>query len=222
MNTEISNQRSHGMALLESLVVMVLLAVLVSMLAPAFSRPRQGSRINCSAHLKEIGTAFRIWEDDHMDAYPWEVSTNEGGSKEYASGPEVFRHFQAMQNEMGQVPKTVLCPADKERFAATNFTQFNNSNLSYFAGITVAATNTNTDLFLCGDRNLVNEIGPQSNRLWLTTNDSVAWTIGIHGDEKHPAGNVLFSDGTVQQLSTTGLRQALQKPGVAPAVVAVP
>jgi prepilin-type N-terminal cleavage/methylation domain-containing protein len=40
MNTKKSLRRPYGMTLLESLVVMVLLAILVAMLAPAFRHAR--------------------------------------------------------------------------------------------------------------------------------------------------------------------------------------
>ena len=210
------------MTLLESLVVMVLLAVLVAMLAPAFRARTCCQKINCLNNLKQIGTAFRIWEDDNSNAYPVEVSTNDGGSKEYAFGPEVFRHFQAMANELGQSPKVLLCPMDKERFAAPNFINFDNSNLSYFVGVTVSATNDNPNLFLCGDRNLTNGTNRRRGLLELMSNDLVGWTIGIHGDKKIAAGNILLSNGRVLVLRTPELRQALKKPGVAPTVVAVP
>jgi len=221
--SKISNRRNHGMTLLESLVVMVLLAVLVAMLTPAFA-PRQPNiaRIRCVNNLRAIGAPFRIWANDHLDAYPWELSTNEGGTKEYAFGPEVYRHFQIMQNELGQTPKILLCPADKDRFFATNFINFNNSNLSYFAGITILATFTNTHLFLSGDRHLTNGTSARRGLLKLATNDPAGWAGGIHGDEQNPTGNILFSDGSVFSLKTPGLRQALQKPGAAPAMVAVP
>jgi len=180
------------------------------------------ARINCVNNLKQIDTAFRIWETDHSNAYPMEVSSDAGGSREYAFGPEVFRHFQVMQNELGQSPKIVVCPADRDRYAATNFDNFNNSNLSYFVGITVSATNANPNLLLSGDRNLANGASTSRSLMRLTTNDFAGWAIGIHGDEKDPAGNVLLADGSVLQLRTPGLRQALKSPGAAPTVVAVP
>jgi len=212
------------MTLLETLVVMVLLAVLSAMVLAKMARVNTGCchGISCVNNLKQIGTAFQIWKNDNSNAYPMEVSTNDGGSREYAFGPEAFRHFQIMQNELGQSPKVVVCPDDKERFAATNFINFDNSNLSYFVGVTVSATNANTNLFLCGDRNITNGTSISHGLLRLTSNDSVGWTSGIHGDKQNTAGNILLSDGSVQMLSTPDLQQALKKPGVAPTVVAVP
>ena len=223
MNTKKSNRRPQGMTLLEALVVLGILTVLASMLLPSLARAKcKCGTGSCVNNLKQIGTAFRIWAEDNGNVYPMEVSTNDGGSREYVSGPEVFRHFQAMANELGQSPMVVLCPADKERVAATNFINFDNSNLSYFVGVTVSATNANANLFLCGDRNLTNGTNPRRGLLRLATNDSVGWSMGIHGDKKNAAGNILCSDGRVLVFRTPELRQALKMPGVAPTSVAVP
>src|SRR5208283_3573989 len=139
-------------------------------------------RISCINNLKQISVAFNIWRNDNSEAYPMEVSTNFGGTTEYAFGPDVFRHFQALQNELGQSPGVVVCPSDKERAASTNFIEFNNSNLSCFVGVTVSATHGNPDLFLRGDRNLTNAPGARRGLLVLTTNGSAGWSAGIHRD----------------------------------------
>jgi hypothetical protein len=220
-----SHRSEPGITLVEALVVVGALAVLVVMLLPSLSRGHSCShcqRISCINNLKQIGTAFRIWEDDNGNTYPMEVSTNLGGTKEYAFGPEVFRHFQAMQNEMGQSARIVLCPEDTGRSAATNFINFNNANLSYFVGVTVSATNQNPDLFLCGDRNLTNALGARRGLFLLTTNGAVGWSAGIHGDKQMTAGRILFADGRVLPLRTSDLAAALRKPGVAPGPLAIP
>ncbi len=221
MTIKNSHRTGPGMTLIEVLVVVVILAVSLSLLLPALVVTKN-QRITCINNLKQIGTAFRIWQNDNANAFPMEVSTNFGGSKEYAFSPEVFRHFQPLQNELGQNPKTILCPQDKGRSAATNFINFNNSNLSYFVGVTVSATNHNPDLFLSGDRNLTNVLGARRGLFLLTTNGAVGWSAGIHGDKQMTAGNVLFSDGRALPLRTSDLAAALRKPGVAPGPLAIP
>jgi prepilin-type processing-associated H-X9-DG protein len=212
------SERAFTRVELICVVVVVAVGVLAAMLLPTGPRPRQKAvRISCVNNLKEIGVAFRVWEND-FGAYPMEMSTNKGGTKEYDFGPEVFRQFQIMQDDMGQSPRIVVCPADTARVAATSFTNFGNSNVSYFVGITVSAANTNGDLFLGGDRNLNDELGPLRSVSVLTTNQQIAWGTGLHS----PGGNILFSDGSVQELSTPGLKTALRNPGVAPATLAVP
>lgn len=223
MRIKNANRIEGGMTMIELLTMVVVLVIWLAMLLPALNQPHQrrpGPR--CVNNLKEIGAAFYIWKNDNSGAYPMELSTNLGGTKEYAFGPEVFRHFQALQNEFGQSPKVVVCPEDKGRSPSTNFINFNNSNLSYFVGVTVSASDKNPDLFLSGDRNLTNALGAGRALFLLTTNGAVGWSAGIHGDKHAPAGNILFTDGRVEQLSTSRLETALRKPGVASGPLAIP
>jgi prepilin-type processing-associated H-X9-DG protein len=204
---------------------MVMLAILASMLLPAMSRAcTKCQRISCVNNLRQIGTAFYIWENDNGNKYPWEVSTNLDGSKEYVFGP-VFRHFQVMQNELGQSAKVVTCPEDQERKASTNFDNFNNQNVSYFLGVTASTSNASgkrSNLFLSGDRNLTNVLGSGPGMFFLTTNASVGWSRQIHTYKKITCGNILFADGRVVVLPTKDLRKKLNETGAAPAWISLP
>lgn len=168
------------MTLLETLVVMVLLAILVAMLAPAFShRPGRAPRIWCMNNLKQIGTAYRIWENDNGDKYPMEQAEALAGmqgilSNSMSAGRFAYLPYALMANELGQSPMVVVCPSD-ERVANTNFFwgpqnapresgytwpaaavygSFDNTNVSYFCG--VGADDTHPQSILGGDRNLGN------------------------------------------------------------------
>ena len=125
MNTQMSERRLQGMTLLESLVVMVLLAILVALMAPAFCRAHQHSGISCVNNLKQIGTAYRIWENDNGGKYPMVQAEASGGmqgmvSNSIAAGRYAYLPYAIMQYELGQSPKVVLCPSD-ERSPNTNF-----------------------------------------------------------------------------------------------------
>jgi hypothetical protein len=211
------------MTLLETLVVLALLTMLIAFLAPAFTHARQhsGPAFNCGNNLRLIGTAFTEWAADNLDDYPMAVSTNVGGSREYATGTDVFPHFLPMSNEFGQSPKTLLCPKDRERLPATNFDSLADANISYFLGVTVSNAE-NTNLFLCGDRNISDGIGANNSQLALTTNDAATWTRGLHTDERRVAGMILQADGSVSMMGNAELRQALKREGVAPAILALP
>lgn len=139
-----------GLTLVELILVIGVLAILALLLIPALdSRPTPAYRIGCVSNLKQIGFAFRIWAGDNNDKFPMEVSVTNGGTMEFVNSPNVFRHFQALSNEL-QVPKVVICGKDVARSAATNFSKdFDNSHLSYFLG--VDAVHTNSTMFLAGD-----------------------------------------------------------------------
>jgi prepilin-type processing-associated H-X9-DG protein len=200
----------RAFTVLELMVVLLIAIIFVGLLLPALSRPTQRApRIHCVNNLKQNWIAFRIWSGDNGDKFPMDVSTNMGGTKEFVGGNEVYRHFQAMSNELGN-PKMVICPSDQKRSAATNFTtDFNSSHVSYFVGVDANVTNAGN--FLAGDRNLTSGVAARDGILEITTNQAVGWTKKIHKN----AGNILFADGHVEMLSPDKLKEAVARTGMA-------
>ena len=80
----------------------------------------KAQRISCINNLKQIGLAFRIWAGDNNDQFPFNVSTNAGGTMELCLlGADGFDlngafHFQVMSNELN-TPKILVCPDDKSK-----------------------------------------------------------------------------------------------------------
>jgi prepilin-type processing-associated H-X9-DG protein len=74
-------------------------------------------------------------------------------------------------------------------------------------------------MFLSGDDNFaIGGVPVKSGLLQLLTNTPVAWTKTRH----KLYGNIGLADGSVQQLTTDGLRQALQQTGVATNRLVIP
>jgi hypothetical protein len=95
-------------------------------------------KINCVNNLKQIGIAFKIWEGDHGDQYPFNVSTNTGGTMEFcAVGKDgfdgnAFLHFKAMAGEEYlRVPLLLVCPQDNSKKAAINWASLRSENVTY-------------------------------------------------------------------------------------------
>lgn len=95
-------------------------------------------QITCANNLKQIGLAIKIWEGDHGDRYPFNVSTNAGGTLEFCSvgkdgfDNNAYLHFKAMGgDEYLMVPLLVVCPQDKARKAATNWANLRPENVTY-------------------------------------------------------------------------------------------
>jgi len=176
------------------------------MLLPALAASKKKSqRISCVNNLKQCGLAFRIWEGDNGDRYPMDVPMAKGGTMEFNTGADTFRHFQVMSNELG-TPKILICPADT-RIVADNFGRLKNQNVSYFVGL--EADEAQPQGFLDGDRNLTGESEPENGILKLVPGQRVSWTEKIHVNQ----GNVGLSDGSVQEYSNSALRNGLQVSG---------
>jgi prepilin-type N-terminal cleavage/methylation domain-containing protein len=180
----IRNKKIGAFTLIELLVVIAIIAILASMLLPALARAKQkAQRISCINNMKQVGTAYRIWENDNGDKYPQEQTVANGGCEEMvgtstAAGARfAWLPYAQMANEMGQSPKILNCPSDDFN-PNTNFYwsttmnalltapstaawpqtitsgSFDNTNISYFVGI--GASDTSPQSILGGDRNLGN------------------------------------------------------------------
>jgi len=158
--------------------------------------------------LKQIGLAYRQWGMDNGDKYPDQVSVTNGGTMELVTSGLAYVHFLALSNELN-TPKILLCPADTNRIAATEFISFNNSNLSYFAALDAAESRPQG--FLSGDDNFtVNGAKPKRGVLDLWTNSMIAWLPTRHNLQ----GNIGLADGSVQGFTTPRLQQALGETGM--------
>jgi hypothetical protein len=162
--------------------------ILAGMLLPALSQAKsRAQKVNCSNNMKQIGLAFRTWAIDNSDNFPFNVSTNKGGTLELClPGSDGFDrnaayHFQVMSNELS-TPKILVCPADSTKQMALNFANLQPANVSYQ---------------VCSGKN-VSDVNP----------NQVLAVCLIHN-------NVLLCDGSVQGVSKAR-REAMQKGGTSP------
>jgi len=151
MNSTTRSSRKAAFTLVGLLVIIAVLGILAAMLIPALVRAKgKSKRIQCINNLKQDGLAFRLWDSMGDGRYPMAVSTNKGGTMEFAESGNTFRHFQVMSNELN-TPKILVCP-DDNRTAATSFAKLNNQNVSYFVGLD--AEEARPQMLMTGDRNV--------------------------------------------------------------------
>ena len=134
--------------------------------------------------------------------------------------------FQVMSNELSTA-KVLLCPADSfHSVAATNFGTSGSGNgdyglakSSFFIG--VDANETDPQMVLFGDENIGTQATPGNGSPAVSRFSSAqvvqspaispnaggwSWTIDTH----NKVGNLTLADGSCQQVSITGLKQAMQ------------
>jgi prepilin-type N-terminal cleavage/methylation domain-containing protein/prepilin-type processing-associated H-X9-DG protein len=200
-----------GFTLIELLMVVAIIAILAALLLPVISKGKVRARQSqCSSNLKQIGVGLHSFAHDHGNDFPWEVSTNDGGTREIyiaaAGGQQslwnllVVSHFRAMADDL-QDPKILLCPADRRQQPALTFTQLTRANISYWLS-EQASYDLPTSL-VAGDPNMTNRAGMLGPFVRFQPNEPIGWTADGH----EYRGNILYADGHVDQLTSAGLQR---------------
>jgi Tfp pilus assembly protein FimT len=143
------SRNKHAFTLMDLVMGLACLAIISVLTLPLLAR-RSGCSggMSCVNNLKQVGLSFRTWALDNGDKYPMQMSTNDGGTREWVGTGSVFKHFLVMSNELS-TPKILFCPQenDRRRTAATTFANTvpvgaaqqvpftNDNNISYFVGV---------------------------------------------------------------------------------------
>jgi len=199
MKLPVSGQKTAALTLMEVLVIISVIVGLILCFLKTKSdfhtNKLYSANIICINNLKQIGVAYRAWEANHGDKFPMQTSITNGGTKELANGNNAWINFAVLAKELNN-PKVLICPADAEKIAATNFADgFNNSKVTYFVGLD--ADESNTPMFLSGDDNFeIGGVAVSSGLLEISKNMPITWSTARH----RLNGRILFSDGSVLNL----------------------
>jgi len=94
------------------------------------------NRVTCIKNLKQIYLGFKTWSLDHDNQFPFNLSSNAGGTLEYRSvdkegfDTNAYLHIRAVSNEL-TTPLILLCPQDRKRTPAASFQTLQPTNLTY-------------------------------------------------------------------------------------------
>ena len=185
---------------------------------PALARARaRAQRIACVTNQKQVGLAFLIFANDRNGGFPPVVEIAEGGSK---TRLETWQHFMVLSNELTN-PRILRCPSDGSRQSAGDFSDgpqglgsLKDSAVSYAVG--TGAEFGQPSHHIASDRNVLGRdgqgCGPAAIYGFITQlkpGDNPRWENSIHVN----AGNVILADGSVQELTQSGLVNQLASTG---------
>jgi prepilin-type N-terminal cleavage/methylation domain-containing protein/prepilin-type processing-associated H-X9-DG protein len=203
MNRSQTKSGGGAFTLVEMLVVIAIIGILAALLLPVLNQAKdRAKRVQCVNNLKETGVAFYLFAHDHQGKFTTQVSTNGGGSLEYvAAGYQATtRYFFAFQNVRPLAseivtPKPFACPADLERWPATNFSDFSDWNLSYDIGL--KADPSSPGAVLAGDRDFPACLLPGHYEIHYIPCPPPwkHWGLILHQRK----GNMLFLDGHAEE-----------------------
>jgi prepilin-type processing-associated H-X9-DG protein len=208
--------KNCGLTLIEVLVVLAVVIILAILLLPSIKSSRKPKSIICVNNLRQIGQAFVMYADDNQGKFPFQTSVINGGTTELIYSNHIFPYFQKVSH--GLYPNAIVCPFDVARHAAADLQTLNDSNISYFLNAD-AVRDSPTNSILSGDRFLQSNGQPVKTGLFLlTTNLKMSWTPSLHKG----GGNVLWSDGSVQQTTSYGWPSLIQSQPLATNRLLVP
>jgi len=136
---------------------------------------QRAQQINCVNNLKQMGLSFRTFALDCGDQYPFNASTNAGGSMELCGALDRdgfdsngFLHLMVMSNELSTT-KILICPKDKATKWAEDFSHLTTGNVTYLirSGTNLSEVNPTNILAVCPvDGNVLYCGGSVREHIW--------------------------------------------------------
>lgn len=217
MRTKTAKPGEQAITLIEALLVIAILFIIASMLLPGLAGSRPSPGIRCLSNLRQNLIGLEIWQTDHSNALPWQISMTNGGTMESALRGNVSENFRVLLG-CGANQTTFICPLDKSRRMAESNALIADQNISYFLNLN-ADTKSPTHSVVSGDRNLQADGKPVKPGLFnLKPEMDMNWTRELH----MRGGYLAFADGHVEFCKTNQLAGKWREQGMATSQLLVP
>jgi prepilin-type processing-associated H-X9-DG protein len=124
MSRTAHNCMSRAFTFVELLFLVAVIAVLAGLLLPPVSGASKARNIMCTRNLKELGESFTSWSQEHGGFLPMQVSTTNGGSKEFVESGSAVVHFLILTNSQLELVREYQVPTNRnaKQFYITRFT----------------------------------------------------------------------------------------------------
>jgi prepilin-type N-terminal cleavage/methylation domain-containing protein/prepilin-type processing-associated H-X9-DG protein len=196
--------RGSLFTLVELLIVIAIIAILASLLLPAFSKTKEVSRETiCASNLKQLGGGINLYIDDNTERYP--APCAESWAHPYWT--EMIADCLNYPSSHNNIKIPVLqCPSDSTQkdtgwicsYTINGGGQVSSEGVSWAAGTASISNNS------LGSARLAEIVKPSGTVLLYDSNRATARLCGYEGDKTrlddavHPTGsNVLFCDNHV-------------------------
>jgi type II secretory pathway pseudopilin PulG len=198
---------------LELAAMLAALGLLALLALPVLANQRgRSARVLCLNNLRLAGQAFQQWGTEHGGRLPWRTPASELGTMGNPLANNAWFQWSWISNEL-RTPKILACPSDAPKTAASTWSlspnggflypTYRNKSVSYLIGLDVFPESP--DGLVAGDRNVrFNLVGNCSAGLTGVPGlaSGPAGSFGIGGGLHVEAGNYLFTDGRVEELSS--------------------
>jgi hypothetical protein len=181
------------------LAIVVVLCLIPGFLVGLTGFKAKPARVKCVNNLKNLAVAYRIFETDHDDHFPFEIAASNGGTFELSNN--IVGQFLALSNEIA-TPLILNCPTRTLRQPPSrDWYTLSRTNISYYIALTARPGVTNS--ILTGDAGFsVDGILSANQLVPITRGNRVAYPRQFH--EEADAANIAMSDGSVHQFPANG------------------